>query len=112
MAFPSLLQRWHHVPMLQGTSFMVQGISLFPCPGQASARIPVGSAHTLLTWRIQGWNGAKTKAATLSKPVKGVQWCRYILSPASVSLLLQVTLTQIPKNPGLCPPALQRFDAS
>lgn len=98
--------------MLQGTSFMLQGTSPFPCPGQASAGIPQGSAHTLLTRRIQGWDGAKTKAPTLSKPVKGVQWCRYILSPASVSLLLQVTLTQIPKNPGLCPPALQGFDAS
>lgn len=68
MAFLSLL---HQVPTLQGTC-------PFPSPGQASAGIPVGSAHKLLTWRIQGWkvlswNGVKSKAATLSKPVEGVQ---------------------------------------
>lgn len=57
---------------------MLQGTCPFPCPGQAPAGLPVGSAHMLLTWRIQGWevlswNGAKGKAATLSKPMKGVQ---------------------------------------
>lgn len=71
MAFLSLLQRWHQVPTLQGTC-------PFPSPGKASPRIPGGSAHMLLTWRIQGWkvlgwNGAKSKAAPLSQPVEGVQ---------------------------------------
>lgn len=46
-------------------------------------------------------NGVKSKAVALSKPVQQAQWCRCTLSfPVT-------TMTQIPKEPGLCPPALQ-----
>ena len=38
-------------------------------------------------------NGAKSKAVALSEPVLQAQRCGYTLSPASVSLLLRVTLT-------------------